>query len=153
MLLLFPGTFLLCKVNNKHMHRGHFDDPDGAQRSCRSEGWTCEDCSQYITGSCFLWGVSPRPSPPVTVQSCPGVPVQLTYHIGMYVGVLVERTDVYAVVVSNPFKTLWCSWSAVCHPQGVSKRHSGENQRLTECIGEPLVLTRVIAARRPLWDG
>ena len=111
MLLLFPGTFLLCKVNNKHMHRGHFDDPDGAQRSCRSEGWTCEDCSQYVTGSCFLWGVSPRPSPPVTVQSCPGVPVQLTYHIGMYVGVLVERTDVYAVVFSSPIKTLWCSWS------------------------------------------
>ena len=82
MLLLFPGTFLLCKVNNKHMHRGHFDDPDGAQRSCRSEGWTCEDCSQYVTGSCFLWGVSPRPSPPVTVQSCPGVPVQMCVKVG-----------------------------------------------------------------------
>ena len=29
----------------------------------------------------------------------------MTYHIGMYVGVLVERTDVYAVVVSSPIKT------------------------------------------------
>ena len=43
------------------------------------------------------------------------------------------------VVYSHSAQTLRCSWSADCHPQGVSKRqHSGENQRLTECSeGEP----------------
>ena len=40
------NTFIWCKVCNKHMHRRHFQDPEGAESGFILNGWTCDECDR-----------------------------------------------------------------------------------------------------------